>query len=267
MILPPIIPSFCATTAVAPKKSVRAFTVLELMVVMGIVAIMAVGITPILSSIMSGQGISSTAYGVSEALGNARAYALANNTFVWVGINEVDQTASSSASPQPDGTGRVVLSAIASRDGTRIYDPSGDIPSDWSAKTADGSRLTQISKLLQFDHAHLAGDLPTGSPGTGMERPSVDQSSRIGSGATPSAITFNYPLGATGGSRQHSFRQVIEFDPQGSARTYSSSQAILARQIEVGLRPTRGNRVVASDVNQAAIQIGGLSGAMRIYRP
>jgi prepilin-type N-terminal cleavage/methylation domain-containing protein len=267
MILPPIIPSFCATAAVAPKKSVRAFTVLEMMVVMGIVAIMAVGITPMLSSIMSGQGIASTAYGVSEALGNARAYAAANNTYVWVGINEVDQTASSSLSPQPDGTGRVVLSAVASRDGSRIYDPSGDISSDWLAKTADGSRLTQISKLLQFDHAHLAGDLPTGSPGKGMERPLVDQAFRIGSSASSSVITFNYPLGATGSKRKHSFRQVIEFDPQGSARTFSGAQPTLARQIEVGLRPTKGNRVLAGEVNQAAVQIGGLSGAMTIYRP
>jgi Tfp pilus assembly protein FimT len=265
MILPPMIPSLGARAAVAPKKSVRAFTVLELMVVMGIVAIMAVGITPMLSSIMSGQGISSTAYGVSEALGNARAYAVANNTYVWVGINEVDQTASSSLSPQPDGTGRVVLSAVASRDGSRIYDPSGDISSDWSAKTADGSRLTQISKLLQFDHAHLAEDLAAGTPGKGMERPLVDQAFRIGSSA--SVITFNYPLGAAGGSRKHSFRQVIEFDPQGSARTYSGGQPTLARQIEVGLRPTKGNRVLAGEVNQAAVQIGGLSGAMTIYRP
>lgn len=264
--LPPVSP-LRAKSATLLRGTSHAFSLIELLAVIGIVALLAVAVGPVITGIMSGQGLSSAAYGISDTLGHARAYAVAHNTYVWVGIDEVDQAVSPSASPQTDGVGRVALSVIASRDGTRIYDPGGDISSDWTAKTADGSRLSQISKLLRFDHVHLDGSLEPGASGGGMERPPVESEYRVSMSAPPSAVTFRYPLPAATGSARHTFEHVIEFDPQGSARLFVGGGLKLARQIEVGMRPTKGNTLVAGEVNQAAVQVDGLTGATAIYRP
>ena len=102
--------------------SVRAgFTLLELLIVIGIVATLVVLIGPAFTTITSATGVMSSIYGVKGTLENARAYAKANHTYVFVGFSEVNSSIDPSVSPQittgDTPYGRVAVAVVASKDG------------------------------------------------------------------------------------------------------------------------------------------------------
>src|SRR5437762_8479124 len=64
----------------------RAFTLLEMLVVMGIIATLMVLVAPAFTTIKSGTDATSAAYAIKGTLDTARTYAMANNTYTWVGF-------------------------------------------------------------------------------------------------------------------------------------------------------------------------------------
>src|SRR5436309_8410334 len=78
----------------------RAFTLLEMLVVMGIIAILMVLVAPAFTTIKSGTDATSAAYTIKGILDQARTYAMANNTYTWVGFYE--ENVSNPTSPNPD---------------------------------------------------------------------------------------------------------------------------------------------------------------------
>src|ERR1700687_4122269 len=76
------------------------FTLLELLSVVGVIAILLVLIGPAFTTIKSGTDATTAIYGVKGVLENARAYAKANHTYVFVGFAEVDSSVDPSVSPQ-----------------------------------------------------------------------------------------------------------------------------------------------------------------------
>jgi prepilin-type N-terminal cleavage/methylation domain-containing protein len=243
----------------------NAFSLTELLVVVAIVSIMLALLGPAISSIKGSSDFDSATYEISDALGRARAYAIAQNTYVWVGFAEVDQTVNATARPQTDGVGRIALSVIGSKDGTKLYE--FDPASEWSAKAAVGDGLVQLGKLIRIEHVSLSDSLPASE---GMSRPAVDQVFQIGSDLASSALTFTYPLGNSAGNVQYNFSKVIQFDPQGTARIVTQAGVdLIARKIEIGILPTKGNTLLPNSEsgNQAAIQVDGMTGATAIFRP
>src|SRR5437899_9703572 len=97
------------------------FTLIELLVVMGIIALLMALVAPAFTTIKSGTDATSAAYTIKGALDTARTYSKANNTYTWVGFYEENV---SQPSPAAAGTGRVVMSIVASNDGTMIYNLS-----------------------------------------------------------------------------------------------------------------------------------------------
>src|SRR2546430_2463496 len=68
-----------------PKLRERfAFTLVEIMVVIGIIAILMVLIAPAFTSIKTGTNVTSAANTIKGVLDQARTYAMANNTYTWV---------------------------------------------------------------------------------------------------------------------------------------------------------------------------------------
>src|SRR5436305_11648800 len=65
-----------------------AFTLMEMMVVMGIIATLMALLAPAFTTIKGGTDVTSTAYTIKGALDQARTYAKANNTYTWVGFYE-----------------------------------------------------------------------------------------------------------------------------------------------------------------------------------
>src|SRR5439155_24292629 len=111
----------------APNIKLRChgFTLIELLVVMGIIAILMVLVAPAFTNIKSGTDVTTAAYTIKGALDTARTYAKANNTYTWVGFYEEDVSTPSlshGTDPCTGCVGRLVMSIVASKDGTTVYD-------------------------------------------------------------------------------------------------------------------------------------------------
>src|SRR5207247_7788132 len=102
-------------------KSIQAgFTLLELLIVVGIIGLLMVLIAPAFTTIKGGTDVTSAAYTIKGVLDTARTYAKTNNTYTWVGFYEED-VSESSTNPATSGVGRLVMSIAASKDGTMLY--------------------------------------------------------------------------------------------------------------------------------------------------
>ena len=252
----------------------RAFTLIELLVVISIVVLLTSLMLPAFNMIRGGTDFTSTVYNISSFLDQARAYAMANNTYVYVGFQEVNVSQSSGASPQAAATstvgGRIGLFAIASSNGVANLASSG----------TTSSSFVPLGKLQYFDNVHLAtvaipgATFPTVSafsaPGLVLSGTNLYNISTSG---TP---LFTYSLGgnsiltpsATTTAQYSFYNQSLQFDPQGVPRIVVSGTAgNMAQYIAIGLQQTHGSALPTSDVPQeAAIQIDGMSGVNQIYR-
>src|SRR5439155_9426475 len=132
------------------KLCCHGFTLIELLVVMGIIAILMVLVAPAFTTIKSGTDVTSAAYTIKGALDTARTYAKANNTYTWVGFYE-ENVSQPSTTPAAAGTGRLVMSIVASKDGTTAYNPNSLLNPDPISPT----KLTQVGKLVKIDNVHL----------------------------------------------------------------------------------------------------------------
>src|SRR5262249_53678365 len=86
-----------------------AFTLVELLIVVGIIGLLLVLIAPAFTTIKGGTDVTSAAYTVKSVLDTARTYAKANDTYSWVGFYEED-VSQPSTNPPTAGTGRLVMS-------------------------------------------------------------------------------------------------------------------------------------------------------------
>ena len=148
------------------------FTLLELFIVVGIIGLLMVLIAPAFTTIKGGTDVTSAAYTIKGALDTARTYAKANNTYTWVGFFEEDASLSST-NPATAGPGRIVVSIVASKDGSERIRfrrrPRGDMD-------ANGTKLLQVGKLIKLDNMHLrtfANGTGAGAADTFPTRPPV----------------------------------------------------------------------------------------------
>src|SRR3954471_9879247 len=97
-------------------ESIRGFTFLELLIVVGIIGLLLVLLAPAFTTIKGGTDVTSAAYTIKGVLDTARTYAKANNTYAWIGFYEEDLS-QPSTTPARAGIGRLVMSIVASKDG------------------------------------------------------------------------------------------------------------------------------------------------------
>jgi prepilin-type N-terminal cleavage/methylation domain-containing protein len=262
----------------ATVQRFNAFTLLELLIVLGIIGLLLVLIAPAFTYIKGGTDVTTAAYTIKGVLDTARTYAKANNTYTWVGFFEED-VSQSSTNPATAGVGRVVMSIVASKDGTMLY----TLPLT-GAFTLDASpnqtALMQVGKLVKIDNVHLKTfAAPTATPppfDTFDTRPAPTPTAQIGD-TTPATpyLTFHYPAGSL--SSQYPFTKVVQFSPHGEGvvdnSNYFASGATLAPISEIGVIPTHGVVTPTPSPspgqypgNVVAIQFTGLGGDVEIYR-
>ena len=258
--------------AVSPELPARrlplAFTLIELLAVMVIVIILLALIVPAFTGIGTARNLTKGAYDIAGLLDEARAYAKANSTYTWVGFFEEAEGGAAGTA----GVGRVVVSVVASKDGTSIYTPA---PPDPGA-TLTATKLLQIGTLVKIDNVHLT-DLtasqipsrgqvtdPSSSPAPVATTYLVGDSNFNSHNGTANLTTFYYPLGTTASNATYTFVKIIQFNPLGDATKIVDTPTQL---MEADLVATHGTVQTANAVNCAAIQITGIGGQVRIYRP
>ncbi len=244
----------------------RAFSLVELLVVMAIIAVLAGLTSASIAGIDSANTLNKSASDLGDIFARARAYAMSNNTYVYVGLEELDSASSNTA-----GIGRVAVAVVGATGGTRPY---GNTPGPLS-----DTGLTPVVSLARpevFDNLHIATatDLTNGNlasrPASGTTG-FIDLGNVMSTGAGKSTVTFQWPLS---GAAKYTFDQVvIEFSPQGTARfqdqtTFSS---MVPSYIELPLLPTHGTTLPTgtdfAKANEAALQIDGMTGEVQTYRP
>jgi prepilin-type N-terminal cleavage/methylation domain-containing protein len=229
----------------ASRFFAEAFSLVELLVVVAIVGILMALLIPALGSIKGAGALSKASSDLADTFEQARAYAMSQNTYVYVGLQEVDALSPTSA----DGIGRVVVAAVASKTGLRPTNFLTDAVAISRAQALDGAHMTNVSLL--------------GSTGN-MLRPVSGTAVDLSQSTAATSYQFSWPLG---GTPSYSFKKVLEFDPQGCARVPTNATApTFQSYIELGLVPARGNSATVS-ANQAVIQINGITGAPRLFRP
>ena len=225
---------------------------------------------PAFTTIKGGTDVTSAAYTIKGVLDTARTYAKANNTYAWVGLFEEDAS-QPSTNPATPGTGRLVMSIVASKTG-----PSYTIPLSLGQQDLT-TRLTQVGKLAKIDNVHLwtHTDSPSGTGSTFPTRRNVAGIHCIGD-TTPANSTTHHSdilLEIPPQLRKH-ISKAIQFSPRGEARINNSTVNAngaesfpLQTSAEIGLEPTHGSSVPASiPGNVLAIQFTGIGSNVSIYR-
>jgi type II secretory pathway pseudopilin PulG len=234
---------------------------IELLVVLGIIAILMVLIVPAFTKIKSGTDVTSAANTIKGTLDTARTYAMTNSTYTWVGFFEENVSNPSSPNLDTPAVGRVIMSIVASKDGTNIYGSgSGEI---------DPTKLIQVGKLTKIENVHLwtHTDTPSGTGSTFDTRPIVASAYCIGNSTPANSTTpFRYPVGSPEPAAQYTFTKMIEFSAGGEARINNSTNSPQTAA-EIALEPTHGSVAPTSPPsNVVAVQITGFAGDVKIYR-
>ena len=249
----------------------RGLSLVELLVVIAIVGIMALSVFTGIQGLGGAESFRSSIYGLTNIFNQARSIAIANHTYVFVGITEVDGSQLESTIPQKTGTGRVAVVVMQSVNGLRNYDSGNWLP----ASSTTG--LTPVFPVTVFSNLHLI-DLSNLIPTSGgMVRSKVEsQYSLTNANAPITTYTFNWPLLSTTATAKYSFSQIIQFNPIGQSifvpTAYSPNNDGIISVLEIGLQPTHGNLVPPFPTqvvtgNIAVIQIAGESGGVTLYQP
>jgi prepilin-type N-terminal cleavage/methylation domain-containing protein len=282
-------PSLQKYVVPTPKKlreRANAFTLLELLIVVGIIAVLLVLLAPAFTTIKSGTDVTSAAYTTKGVLDTARTYAKASNTYTWVGFYEENVSNQSSPNADQPPVGRLIMSIVASKDGTNVYGTGNG--------TIDPTKLIQVGKLVKIENIHLplfavcasncAGDSFDTRPPLQNDPIAGYNYSRFGELNAPQPNTapyttpynFQYPIGNPAPPAQYTFSKILQFSPRGESRVNGDSYDV-RRVVEIGLLQTHGTATpvpvsgggtsgVVFSGNVVAVQITGFGGNTKIYR-
>lgn len=252
-----------------------AFSLTELLVVVAIVGVLSALSIPAMSSMKGAGDLTRAAYTVQDALEQARTYAMANNTYTWVGFFEEDSQSTTTTTAGKSGVGRLVICMVASQDGTSIYSQTQAKSGATGTQQLTQSRLTPISKLIKLNNVHI---FDASSKDIGKRSASlVEDQGQIGLGQQSMIFSFQYPLTGTAvytfgirpvpsSNGNPAPSGIVQFNPQGGAISEVGPLTSTATNLEIALQSTHG-QTVGDENNIVAVNVNGLTGQTIVYRP
>jgi len=242
----------------------QGFTLVELLVVVAIAAILIAVSIPSFENHSS--GFSRSLSEIMEIMEQARSYAVAENTYVWVAFYPLDP--SQLAGAAKDSSGDQLFIAVFASDG-------GNNPFSWTDASshsipytdpATGTAVFLLDRIQLFRQIRL---WPQGGSGGGYYNiGSIPASAPAPAPASPTPVfSVRAPLAnslllsAQPVPANHSAIAVIAFNPRGSALASGS----LAASIGLDFQPMK-SAAVADSANLATLRIDGLTGIATLYR-
>jgi prepilin-type N-terminal cleavage/methylation domain-containing protein len=218
------------------------FSLIELLMVLAIIAIVTSLSLPMIAGMKKSGDFNSATESIATLLGQARAYAMANNTYAMVGFEETNFS-TPRTQVQTVGTGRVAMQLFASIDSTL---------------NLTQSNLLALSPVRVFDNLHLPASISLTSGTLSNRQPAtyIVGSSTFLPSAPSSTIT----------SGNYVFTKIMAFGPQGEIHLPTTPPTANLKYLEVDVEPSNGASVPTASTNQSAIQIDGLMGTVTIYR-
>ncbi|HWL50922.1 MAG TPA: type II secretion system protein [Chthoniobacteraceae bacterium] len=253
-----------------PKRR-KAFTLPELLAVIAIMVLVMGFMGPAVNSIKDARSFDAEVYNIADILNQARDYAIANNTYAWVGFFEEKGNDPWVRNKVNAGQGRIIISTVASTDGNRYAATSNTLVADSVANpTATQIRVTQISPLYKFENIRLAEFPGPDDDNANPNWPVIPSNYQVGSNTFKSSPAFWYPTTSTATASAYKFEQIIEFSPLGEAsRIANHLSQPPTPWIGISFRATRGavDDPTQEGLPPTAILVEGLSGKVKVLMP
>ena len=219
------------------RRREDAFTLVELLAVTGIVVMLLAVVAAPLTNLRSAGAVNAAAVGVPALLVQARTYAMAHNTYVWLGFAERNGQ-------------DLAVGIVAGQTGQS---------SDLSRDPGQPVNYAPVGRPSFFSGVTL-GNI-NGLPAlTGMATntdAAPDATVDLSAVPLPGGFSENVAGSST------TFTAVVQWSPQGEVTLPAAARK--THWIQIGLQPLRGG--AASVTDPVVFQVASLTGEVLVFRP